>query len=407
MEEAIKLFREGHSLREIERMTGINRKKISRELKEQGYVIEAMNGNSNYDKRAKYELGEQLYLAGRSIKSICKQLHTTPITFSNWLKAKGYEIRSNKSLTIKEYEQKQIKLRRAEELFYQGMSRTQIAREVRINDNVLAQHFQNIGFDCNAQARKYFYNEQAFEDITTEEQAYWLGFLYADGAISKERNTIELCLKDSDEEHLEKFQAFMCTSSPIKEKNIKLHSNIYKAKRITIYSRKIANDLIKLKCTPRKSLNLKFPETNIVPDSLINHFMRGYVDGDGSLSLSNNNKSCLVEIIGTKQFLEGIVDRYSLPLSKEDFRNHGKAFGLYFSRKELVYPFLKAIYGNASISLARKYNRAINYLQTNETFYKNLKITMECRMKGNFHVRYEVGEKDSKRKDVDDLYLSL
>lgn len=43
--------------------------------------------------------------------------------------------------------------------------------------------------------------------IDTEEKAYWLGFLYADGAVSKNTNTIELSLKSSDISHLEKYKS--------------------------------------------------------------------------------------------------------------------------------------------------------------------------------------------------------
>lgn len=36
--------------------------------------------------------------------------------------------------------------------------------------------------------RKYFHNENFFENIDTEEKAYWLGFMFADGYISEKRN---------------------------------------------------------------------------------------------------------------------------------------------------------------------------------------------------------------------------
>ena len=50
---------------------------------------------------------------------------------------------------------------------------------------------------------KYPVNEDYFEDINTKEKAYWLGVLYADGAINK-NNSVRLGMKDKD--HIEKFK---------------------------------------------------------------------------------------------------------------------------------------------------------------------------------------------------------
>ena len=48
-----------------------------------------------------------------------------------------------------------------------------------------------------------------FENIDTEEKAYWLGFLYADGYVNANEDKIELCLAEKDFHHLEKFKNFI------------------------------------------------------------------------------------------------------------------------------------------------------------------------------------------------------
>ena len=53
------------------------------------------------------------------------------------------------------------------------------------------------------------FNENVFDSIDTEEKAYWLGFIFADGYISLKGNSFELSLKGSDSEHLDKFNKFM------------------------------------------------------------------------------------------------------------------------------------------------------------------------------------------------------
>ena len=41
-------------------------------------------------------------------------------------------------------------------------------------------------------------DSQLFKVINNSDSAYWLGFLYADGNIRKDRNEISLCLQEQD-----------------------------------------------------------------------------------------------------------------------------------------------------------------------------------------------------------------
>lgn len=66
-------------------------------------------------------------------------------------------------------------------------------------------------------------------------------------------------------------------------------------------------------CGPRKSLNLNFPKKEIFKDiCLIKHFIRGYFDGDGSISryIHKNIVTPHISIIGTLSFLNEL-DKYS------------------------------------------------------------------------------------------------
>ena len=52
--------------------------------------------------------------------------------------------------------------------------------------------------------KKYNYNNR-FEIIETEEDAYWLGFITADGCLLKNRPCLQIKLAKQDENHLIKF----------------------------------------------------------------------------------------------------------------------------------------------------------------------------------------------------------
>lgn len=60
-------------------------------------------------------------------------------------------------------------------------------------------------------------------------------------------------------------------------------------------------------CTPAKSLTLEFPSTDIIPEELQSHFMRGYFDGDGCLTqyAERGGQDVTVwTLCGTKHFLD-------------------------------------------------------------------------------------------------------
>lgn len=119
----------------------------------------------------------------------------------------------------------------------------------------------------------------------------------------------------------------------------------------------IHSDLIKLGCIPRKSLILKFPGTNIIPNEFLHHFMRGYTDGDGSLYITNNNFH--ISLLGTKEFLTDFIKKTNLPertLYKNNKNNKSNCYFFMYSGKnaEQLADFL---YKNATIFLTRKHKK--------------------------------------------------
>ena len=205
----------------------------------------------------------------------------------------------------------------------------------------------------------WVYTYSVFKKIDTEEKAYWLGFLYADGYVNIEKG-IELTLAEYDYDHLVKFRKFMGDESiDISYKN---SANAY---RVCIHSKEIASDLVNLGCIQAKSLILQFPSEEQVPNHLINHFMRGYFDGDGCVYYSHGQLA--FSILGTSEFLDA-YESYVLESMNRDNptkRLHDKRLinnteSIQYTGNVQCKKWFDFLYKDATIYLQRKYNKINN-----------------------------------------------
>lgn len=136
------------------------------------------------------------------------------------------------------------------------------------------------------------YNVNFFKNFN-ENNCYWAGFIAADGCIRSERNALEIKLKSTDSNHLEKFLKEI--ESEYKVKYYKDYS------AISINGEWFVNDLkSNFRIIPRKSLRLKFPRH--IPSEFVSHFIRGYFDGDGSIS-GHPGKTIQINFVGTYNIL--------------------------------------------------------------------------------------------------------
>lgn len=353
----VDLYFAGNSLRNIERLLGIDRKKASKILKQNNVSVKSLNGNSGYNKYIVFEKAEPLFLQGRSIKSLSKEFNFTPLSFSNWLKSKGHVIKRKNNIV----QDLTSKLILAENYYLQGNSIIQSAKKAQVNNSTFSDYLFSKGYDTFLRSKSYFIDDAIFENIDNEEKAYWLGFLYADGYVSDtNKKYLQLFLKESDYDHIRKFQDFLKTNSPIKKKVVKLNDKQFISYGITIVNKKICNDLINLGCIPNKSLKLVFPNEKILPKKFINHFVRGYFDGDGTIFVSKDKKLSSFTILGTKNFLQTIRSIYQFTDTK--WAINGKAFGTRHGGNKATYLFLSQIYEGSTIYLDRKYQKYLSFL---------------------------------------------
>lgn len=128
-----------------------------------------------------------------------------------------------------------------------------------------------------------------FKNITTEVQAYLLGFYVADGNINEKRKTFRIHLQIQDSDIVNFYRdiispdarTFIIPEHITTGRNKKIiHANT--SYGIDICSSKICNDLVNLGFGYNKS----YSENHIpnISKDLIRHFIRGYFDGDGCIT---------------------------------------------------------------------------------------------------------------------------
>lgn len=207
---------------------------------------------------------------------------------------------------------------------------------------------------------KYERNSNVFEKIDSEEKAYWLGFLYADGYVDSEKSELILGLGEKDKDHIIKFQNFLETNCPYKDK-INNQNKSYRFFRI--YDQKICNDLEKQGLYRKKSLTLS-PNFDI-PNEFLIAWSRGLFDGDGSIFPVKNSANSVryrMDLIGTEAILNYIMDLWQIKKKLDRNRSVPK---FVIAGKNEVNKILHLLYDNASIYLDRKYNLSKIAIQQN------------------------------------------
>jgi len=204
---------------------------------------------------------------------------------------------------------------------------------------------------------------QTFFDTWSDDMAYMLGFIAADGCICIKNKGhsvyLQFCLSETDLSHLEKIRDAIYPGKKIYFTQYKLDDKIYKQCHLSIGSKYMCKKLMELGINPRKSLTLEFPK---IPSEYINHFVRGYFDGDGTIGKCFTTNDWHWEILGTKCFLTSVADiidtKFSFPHRnvRKDKKN-GKIFIIQYSTQQAV-KICRWLYEDSTIYLDRKYEKA-------------------------------------------------
>jgi len=212
-----------------------------------------------------------------------------------------------------------------------------------------------------------------FDNIDTEYKAYILGLIYADGTIDdKVKGNREwrlvISLQEEDGHVLHKLMQD-CSNLKVRIYNPpSVQKQGWKKRAVASVSNTyLCKSLIELGCGPRKSqLGMQFPD---LPEHLIHHFIRGFFDGDGCVTvnkkiyrgkrvISENFKLKLAFTSTDSEFLDAVMSY--LPITKIYKREKLRSMLVHtywIERKQDIQNVYEYLYKDANFYFTRKYEK--------------------------------------------------
>ncbi len=318
----------------------------------QGNVEIVSNRHNKKLSNREKEIVLKKYIDGMSIQKISKYMGQDKRVISKLLKENNIEVINTSEIpkVDKKYWDEIILKNK------QGKSISKLAEEYGYSRGSITTIIKNAGVEIVNNQNIARMNENIFEEIDTEEKAYWLGFIYADGYVTG--STFGVGLKESDRGHLDKLSSFLEFTGELR------YSKRTMSYKLEFKNKNIVNDLNKLGVRERKSKILKFPNEEQVPKIFIRHFIRGYIDGDGYIG-HEDFKYGRLGILGTESMILGIIENMNFKQLKIRKANKDGCEEVQAIEWKGVYvlDYFKQIYKDANIYLDRKYNLYLDIMK--------------------------------------------
>ena len=208
---------------------------------------------------------------------------------------------------------------------------------------------------------KYTLNEAYFDEITTQEQAYWLGFVAADGGIIYRPGkyySLRVELAERDAGHLEALAASLGSSKPITHsvrRNAWSPTGEGRFASAVFDSWRLVEALDRLGIKLRKSATAE-PWNG--PADLMPHYWRGLFDGDGAIGPIAGRMHWNLQFCGSEACVRGFAGwAHSVCGTKAKPRlstNSILCWNWSTSGSRMPQALARALYQDAVIALPRK-----------------------------------------------------
>lgn len=297
-----------------------------------------------------------------SAKDLAEEYGVCYPTIVRWLKRAGVA-----TVTKKTVDEDAFKA--AIQFYNDGMSAKNAAKKAGIGKNTLQTYLKDQGLLRHAYTKKDIdFNENFFDVIDTEDKAYWLGFIFADGYVKHGHNdygevdsmSLGIELNAKDEDMLIKFNQSIKGNLEIKHR-----SRVWKSENasdmclVIACSTHMCKSLAKTGCIRNKTYDGRLNIHSLPTRELRIHFMRGYIDGDGYISKQEHAYDMHI-VVHNHNIMNSllrimVLDFGVIPRIKYESDELGGAYRMHISNKEDYFKFLDQLYQDANIMMERKY----------------------------------------------------
>jgi hypothetical protein len=257
-------------------------------------------------------------------------------------------------------------------LYDSGLSQAALALMFGVTQTCIGTRLRKRGVSIRPKTalRIHSLRETAF-DVITEQSAYWLGFLMADGSVtsSKGKNAVSVCASVKDFSHLDALRKWLHATCPVTRYISKCSNGaLVKMCVFRFSSERIVAALARYGVVPTKSLTAKV-SNDLKTDR---HFWRGVLDGDGCLGIYGMSTP-LVHLSGSLYLCQQFAGFASQSLGLK-YRARVTKIGRYAifrlgSNNARV--MASALYSNCTIYLPRKHAIAQRIISLPPTIHRN------------------------------------
>jgi len=213
--------------------------------------------------------------------------------------------------------------------------------------------------------KKHPVNSDFFKKWSPE-MAYVLGFIAADGNICHSGRAHTLHIASDDKDVIEKIKKVLNYSGPIHQR---IRPNTKISYSLRICDQILFSDLNRLGITERKSLTL----SPTVKNKFITDFLRGFLDGDGTVYLRNTKYPSRLGVVfytASKPMIEFVHSAlknilgsiYASTIRSRVTKYQNPYYSISLGHKSSRELYLK-LYRNTSLYMDRKYNKFIQGLK--------------------------------------------